>query len=307
MRTFSQVGPLGYSNLESIIMKVNIPYPSYDSSIFWRACLCLGVLAIFSPHAGAFTIIDNDFNGLSTGTLANGADTGSDLLVATSGTSTVSVVDLGSGNKALQMLYNDAGTAVNQPGLTKSGITGISTGGSGDNQVFGSFTMTRLVAGGDSVGELQLNIGTAFSTGSTTSAAIFRISGTGSVRYWSGTTGYIDTGYVLAQDTPYLVSIAVDLSSDVQDTWAFTVATAASPGTPVVSISDIDTRAANIAPTVIAFNRSGGSVSASPYMQLDNVYFEASAIPELSSTSALAGLVSLFLVLGYRLRHSRRG
>lgn len=295
-----------------------------------QIALLLALITACTAPAATVTLIDANFDGLST--VADTSSVGTNLkarFTSASNTS-ISVVDKGSGNKALQLTDN-AGTGVgaNYPALFSSttqslsafGATqqpgfSLSTTSTGFNQLSGSFDITMLLASNASNPRFLFNIQSPLQENSSggNSLIFIQILGTGALSFNNGissgapnlvTNAALTT---LAQNTTYRFSYTLDLSSATQDTWSLTVSSVSgSTVTPIFTQSNLNTTLANGTPTVAGYRGGLGTtqLNASPAWELDNISLVASdgiAIPEPASFATLGGLAAFGCTLMLRRR-----
>lgn len=217
---------------------------------------------------------------------------------------TLSIADKGSGNYALRLTDNNAATA--NDSVIHRNITGVSTTGTGENKIIGSFDYTPLALETGTRGDLVFGIATANQStpsGGTTAVQLNFSGGTGII-YLNGTTAITATP-TLTVGITYRININADFGSDTQDTWGFSIINT-SNSTELLSVTGISTRAANITPGSIflAAGLNPGRSSADPHVEIDNIHFvSTSAIPEPGTYALLVGAASLMAVT---LRRRRR-
>lgn len=233
-------------------------------------------------QAQTVTLLKTDLDSALPGAYPNGAvinssgTSTSQLTVAQTSPQGVSVVGTTGTNLVLEFIDNSMGTA---SCYVKRTFTALSTTGTGNNAITGSFSVTPLggTTGSNPTCELLINAGTD-GPGASVTAVQIDIRGNGSFSYKtaSGTV----TGPTLTVGTKYTVSFLLDLSSTSQDTWNLAV-TNAGTGVIVYTVTNLTTRAANVAPDRIVFN--GGvnttDANASAFIQIDDLDFSSAPAP----------------------------
>ncbi|HBC88159.1 MAG TPA: hypothetical protein DCZ94_14510 [Lentisphaeria bacterium] len=190
-------------------------------------------------------------------------------------TQLVSIANLGGGNRALR--FTDNSTNVGGPRAVKL-VSGISSGPTGDNHVNIMFDLTPLsLSGSRPMVRFLLNSGTTETSSGTISAVQVSVNSGAVVKYYNSTTEV--TGPTLTAGTAYRFTIVADLSSTSQDTYSLKVAPVSDLNNPVLDVSNINTRAANITPGIMVFcgGLSGSTVNTSPFAQIDNINISRSA------------------------------
>lgn len=258
--------------------------------------------------ASGAVIFATDFNStsvasnLTNGTILNsGGVTTDDVTVATGVNSAVAIVDRGGGNLAMQFTDNSNAADTTVPRAYSATFGPLSTNGTGNNRLFGSFTYTRLVST-----NLPAFVFAASANGqqliSTTDNAIrFSVESDGNVYYVHGgaSPASVNSGYTLVTGREYRFNVDSDFSSTgtgAQDTWRLTV-TDLNSSTQVVDSGWIATRAANVQVNIISMlgGANQGAMNASPFAQIDNISFSATPVPEPTSMAFLLGATGLIL------------
>lgn len=241
----------------------------------------------------AVTVFDSNFDSLSTGALADNASIGTNLTARIGTNVAINAVDQGSGNMALELTDNSTTAVGSNYPLIKGSITGVSTSGTGNNLLAGSFDLTLLQTGIPFQFFIQ-SLNQEGLSGANAQSQI-RVSTTGLVSYSNGIT-FFNTSLTLTSGTVYKFSYNIDLSSATQDTWSFTVVATSAPGTTLAGASGLNTGIANGTPGVAIFNfgSNAASSSSSAAYRIDNITLDAtSAIPEPSTYAAFGGLTAL--------------
>lgn len=281
-------------------------------------CLVAG-LGLSSVASAQTTLFSQNFDGLGAQVITNSTGTTSTQVSNVTGTlgsgtaavsyrlgsqQTFSVVDKGSGNFAARL--SDNNSVVNDSTL-HANFSGVSTTGTGNNIISGSFDYTALALSSGTRGNFVFGLGTSgsiASSGTTTAVQLIFNNGQ-SVSYVNGGTTVAVPSLTLATGTAYRFAITANFGSDTQDTWALTI-TNLSTSTEVSSITGISTRAANITPGAVFFSAAtfDSRLSPDPQLELDNINFvSTSAIPEPGTYALLFGTASLMAVA---LRRRRR-
>lgn len=272
------------------------------------AILAGAVLAISSPLSAAplFTANFDSTDPLSIRNYAGGTHEQANVYTTIDGLDVripsgfgVDVVSVSDGNNALRLVDNSS--SGNQNFYARYQVPdaadAISTTGTGNNIITGSFEYTRLTLPSGTAGSFRFFINQAEDV-QNVQTAYLRING-GQIQYANGTGGTStvpapdDGGVTIDYDITYKIHITVDLSSDSQDVWKFSVADTEDS---VLWASDwMNTRSANILPSAFVFNGgvNGTPTSASPYAQIDNIQF--SVVPEPAG-ALVAGLGLMGLV-----------
>lgn len=251
------------------------------------------------------TLVSQNFDAVATQTLSGGSSatvgTGTSSLQLTTATSTsLSIADIGSGNNVLQYTDNQNGGAA--PNVVSPSFTGVSTNGTGNNYIVGSFDFKALqMTSGSAPGFIfMINASSQVNTGSHSSVIIsFGNSGGAatSISYNNGGTN-VSNVFTLTANINYRLSLVADYSNTGvanRDSFSFTVTNLDSPGI-VYTSPVIETRAlADLTPNRMAFYGGAGNTvfNADPFFQIDNINFSATdtaPIPEPSSSAALTGL-----------------
>lgn len=249
--------------------------------------LAAAAVSLAAP-ASAVVLVSEDFDdNLATDTFT---------LTNTAGTATT-VIDQDPGlgfDGALEFTDNDAATFAVPRAVATLDTAQISTDGTGNNLVTGSFEFLLPQDDNDFTPRLQFLVNTGQDTaGVNNSFIIFEVfdfrmvirSSNGS----GGVTSELFDG-VTAADTTYRVDFALDLSSDTQDTFDLSV-TDTNTDSVVASVDDALTRVTNGVPDRIVLNAglSQAGADAEPFLQLDNI--SAQAVPEPASLAiAVVGL-----------------
>ena len=256
------------------------------------------LLAAVCRPAQAVVLWSQNFDQIATGstyadstTLSSAAGTTDDVTLRTSGTanSNFTLVDRGSGNHALQFTDNDS-TQSTFPKANSANFSGtMSTTGTGNNSLSGSFSYTRLLSQTSS----STSPSFAFTATAPGSASGFDLEVTvendGHLHYFTGNgaggTVNTDSGVVLQTGTEYTFQFGADLSSSSQDKWSLYVATVASPQTALLNVSNLNTMEANFA--IVQFSFWGGlnqaGLNSAAFAQVDNISFSANPVPEPAS------------------------
>jgi hypothetical protein len=248
------------------------------------------LLALYRP-AQAVVVFATDFNLVPTGSAyadntvlsTDAVATTDDVKLRTStANSNFSVVDLGSGNHALQLLDNDAASNT-FPKANSNTFTPLSTTGTGNNWLTGSFSYTRLLSQTSSTTSPSFT----FTASGNAGGFVLQLSveNNGHLFYYNGTTN-TDSGFTLTTGTEYTFQIDADLSNSTQDTWSLKLIPVGTQ-TPAVTLSNLKTQVANGAIFQFSFwgGLNGPAVNSSYFGQVDNISF--SAVPE----PAAAGLI----------------
>lgn len=295
-----------------------------------RFLLPILLAGLGTASATTVTLINANFDNLSS--VADTSSVGTNLTArfTTASNTNVTLVDKGSGNKALQLTDNaSAGVGANLPALFSSttqslstyGATqqpgfSLSTGATGFNQLSGSFDLTLLLTSNTANPRFLFNIQSPLQEGSSggNSLIFIQISSTGGLSFNNGASGsapnlITNTSLTtLAQNTTYRFSYSLDLSSSTQDTWSLTVSSVSgSTVTQLFTQTGLNTTLANGTPTVTGFRGGLGTTgfNASPAFELDNISLtasDASSIPEPSTYAAIGGLTALVSSLVLRRR-----
>lgn len=285
---------------------------------------------VSTASATTVTLVDANFDGLST--VADTSSVGTNLTArfTTASNTDITVVDKGSGNKALQLTDNaSTGVGSSYPALFSSTTQNFSTYGAtvqpgfslsttagGFNQMSGSFDITLLLASNAANPRFLFNIQSPLQEASSggNSLVYIQINSTGGLTFNNGATAgspnLITNAALttLAQNTTYRFSYSLDLSSSTQDTWSLTVSSVSgSTVTEIFTQTGLNTTLANSTPTTAGFraglNPSG--LNASPAFELDNIILTASdvsAVPEPSTYAAFGGLTALATAVMLRRR-----
>ena len=244
---------------------------------------------------GATSLITNSTGALGSGTGQFNYNLGSQQ--------TLSIADKGSGNYAVRL--SDNNTAASNS-IIQTNFTGVSTTGTGNNILSGSFDFTPLALSNGSRGNLVFGIATANTTSTGPSNAVqFFINADLTVNYTNGVTTVTVPSLTLVAGTSYRIGINANFGSDTQDTWGFSI-TNTSTSTELSSLSGLSTRGANITPGSLYFSAGtfDARISSDPHVELDNINFVAtSAIPEPGTYALLVGAGALMMV---SLRRRRR-
>lgn len=265
--------------------------------------------------ASAVVVFATDLDNAALGTLAstdtvNGGGSATDDVKTFSNTgSTIAIVDRGGGNKAMQFTDNstNAGLA-GFPRAASNTFTPLSTNGTGNNRLYGSFDYTRLVSntGNGSPGlpafVFLISAGNQVLIDASANAIKLSVESDGRIHYTTGgpVAGH-DSGVTLTPGTEYHFEIDSDFSSTTQDKWSLKVTPVGST-TPVFNTGWINTFAANVQVNVISM-LAGANVTAanaSPFVQVDNFNFVAESVtavpePSVASLAAILGGSGLFL------------
>lgn len=241
--------------------------------------------------ASADVLVQANFDGVSTGQYITG-QTVDGLTVSGDSTSLfMDVVDLGSGNHAVKFTDNAASGLL---GLTKS-LTGISTTGTGNNHISGGFDFVVL-SGAHTSSQMNFSIGQSGSAPASTSTqqANLRLRANGQVYYINSAGSAVSLSTNLTLNRAYHVDVTVELSSDTQDTWSFTI-TDLTTHTVFASESNINTKWQNGTPDRIFFDGNYGlsATSANPFIQMDNINFSVVPEPATMGLLAVGGVLSL--------------
>lgn len=252
------------------------------------------------PHVSfAATLWQTNFDAESVNTYTANATIGtgdSSAELRPSAASPIGVVDLGSGNHAMQFTDNSTDTGI--PHARKF-YNGVSTTDSGDNFITGSFTYKRLlnVTSSSTSPTFVFHIGSAVTGGSSVTAVHIEVASDGTVMFRNGTSAE-SSGFALTTGQEYRFDLSVDLSSNTQDKWWFTV-TDLSDNLVKYTSAVLNTRAPNIIPTwaslLAAVN--GTAQNASPFAQVDNISLVSQPVPE---PAAIGGFLTAALVWSTR-------
>jgi len=241
--------------------------------------------------ASADVLVQANFDGVSTGQYTTGQTVDGLAVTGDSTSLLMDVVDLGSGNHAVKFTDNAASGLL---GLTKS-ITGISTTGTGNNYITGGFDFV-VFSGASTSSQMNFSIGQSGTTPASTSTqqANLRLRASGQVYYINSAGSQTSLATNLTLDRAYHVDITVNLSSDTQDIWSFTI-TDLTTQTVFASLSDISTRWQNGTPDRIFFDGNYGlsATSANPFIQMDNINFSVIPEPATMGLLAVGGVLAL--------------
>ncbi|HSI07254.1 MAG: hypothetical protein ACAH89_15420 [Rariglobus sp.] len=274
-----------------------------------RLCIVASAFLAFAlPGHAQVTWLSQNFDDVSTGSYTAATSTvgsGTGLLNLTgASTGYASVTTVSGANNALTFVDNSSGSVP----IAYSSLSGLSTNGTGNNSLTGSFDF-RIINTGGTVGTLvfAVNSGTNTSTSGVVSSVQILFAGLNvQVQSAAGVSGTLAT---LSYATDYRLGLVADYSSTTQDSYSFTITDLGTSGI-VYSSGVINTRAANAGFGTILFNGAGnaGGGNANPYFQLDNLNFTAqniSAIPE-PATAAVFAAAGALLLAGLRVRNRNR-
>ena len=240
-----------------------------------RSFTALAVVALLAATASATTLFNSNFDSLAVGTFADNAAITSSLVARTATNSIVSIVDLGGGNHALAFTDNSTTFVGNGYPLAKITFAGlVSSNATGENQLRGSFDVTRLQSG--VAFNYLIQSGLQEGAVSPNQVVHIQVSGSGVLTYMNGSTS-VNAGVTLALGTAYRITFAADLSSTTQDKWSLTVATVAAPSVLLVNATALNTRNPNLTPDIAVFRFGGDAAgaNASPAYRIDNVSLDA--------------------------------
>lgn len=197
----------------------------------------------------------------------------------------VQIVDAGS--KVLQLTDNTTEAAV--PRAYAGFSSAMSTTGTGNSQLTGR--MDVLFPSIQNAASVIIGVGTQHTTSGGSTAIQLEITGNASgfvLAVKDGVNAHAST-YTFSANSWYRLYITGDFSNGSQDTWGIRISSAEQPEGSLFELTGLKTRAANVAPsllTIIAGNKDS-YVSAQPLIQVDNVVFDAVAVPEAASAGLL--------------------